>query len=110
MKRLSCSSDSKQSQQSRIASADQTINNLLKKQALLCKAPYVQAIDRSKIDPIAELERRVMKRLKPRYSLEAFKELQKVMQSMTALDRVDYLHKLQDKLNGIKTKNNSRRI
>jgi len=41
-----------------------------------------------------------MKRLRPRYSLEAFKELQKAMQSMTALDRVDYLHKLQDKLNG----------
>jgi len=100
MKRVSCSSNAKQSQQSRIASADQTINNLLKRQALHCKAPYVQAIDRSKIDPIAELERRVMKRLRPRYSLEAFKELQKAMQSMTALDRVDYLHKLQDKLNG----------
>ena len=100
MKRVSCSSDSKQSQRSRTASANQTINNLLKKQALLCKAVYVQAIDRSKIDPVAELERRVMKRLRPRYSLEAFKELQIAMQAMSALDRVDYLHKLQDKLNG----------
>ena len=100
MKRVSCSSDSKQSQQSRIASADQTINNLLKKQALLCKAPYVQAIDRSKIDPIAELERRVMKRLSPKLSLDRLKQIQKLLSNLSALDRADYLHKLQDDLNG----------
>ena len=100
MKRVSCSSKSKRSWKSQKISENPQINFLLTKQAKLCKAPYVQAIDRSKIDPIAELERRVMKRLRPRYSLEAFKELQKAMQSMTALDRVDYLHKLQDKLNG----------
>ena len=100
MKRVSCSSKSKQSQQSRTASANQTINNLLKKQALLCKAPYVQAIDRSKIDPIAELERRVMKKLRPKLSLDSFKELQKALNAMSAIDRIDYLHTMQDKLNG----------
>ena len=100
MKRLSCSSKSKRDWKSQKISENPQINFLLTKQAKLCKAPYVQAIDRSKIDPIAELERRVMKKLRPKLSLDSFKELQKALNAMSAIDRIDYLHTMQDKLNG----------
>jgi len=100
MKRVSCSSKSKRSWKSQKISENPQINFLLTKQAKLCKAPYVQAIGRSKIDPIAELERRVMKKLRPKLSLDSFKELQKALNAMSAIDRIDYLHTMQDKLNG----------
>ncbi len=100
MKRISGSSKSKRSTGSQKVSDNPHINFLLTKQAKLCKAPYVQAIDRSKTDPIAELERRVMKKLRPKLSLDSFKELQKALNAMSAIDRIDYLHTMQDKLNG----------
>ena len=100
MKRLSCSSKSKRSTGSQKVSDNPHINYLLTKQAKLCKAPYVQAIARSEQEPLAELERRVMKRLSPKLSLDRLKQIQKFLSSLSALDRADYLHKLQDDLNG----------
>jgi hypothetical protein len=100
MKRLSCSSKAKTAWMSQKVSDNPHINFLINKAVKHSKAPYVQAIARSEQEPLAELERRVMKRLSPKLSLDRLKQIQKFLSNLSALDRADYLHKLQDDLNG----------
>ena len=65
------------------------LNYILKSTAKNTNYKFKQAVERSKRDPVAELQRRVLKKLQPRYSWDRFKEL------MIAIDRLSPYEKMQ---------------
>jgi len=76
------------------ASADPQINSIIQKLAKHSNAKYREAIQRSKLSPLDELQRRVLKRIRPNYSADRFMELQNHISSMPPFQRQIFLDEL----------------
>ena len=93
--------------QSKNISENPIINKLINNITKHSNAQYVSAIERSKIAPLDELQRRVFKRLRPMLGVDRYMELQNAVSAMNPLDRQDCLnaklHELNERLrNSIK--------
>ena len=85
-----------------VLSENPYINKLLKEQGKHVSLAYKQAKLRSKLSPLDELQRRVLKRLAPRLSVDRFKQLSKYVNELSPLERQDWLQAKQDELNGLR--------
>ncbi len=85
-----------------VLSENPYINKLLKEQGKHVSLAYKQAIARSKLSPLDELQRRVFKRLAPRLSLDRLKDLTRYVNELPPLERQDWLQAKQDELNGLR--------
>ena len=59
---------------------------------------YVAAVERSAKFPIDELQRRVLKKLRPRYSVDAYKDLLANLDHISGFDRLEWLNMMDYKL------------
>ena len=76
------------------------INYLIKKMAKQTSHAYVTAVADTKYNPIDALQRRIEKRLRPRYSADRFADLQREISEMPPAQRYDWLMDMQDQLDG----------
>jgi hypothetical protein len=76
------------------------INYLIKKIAKQTSHAYVKAVADTKYNPIDALQRRIEKRLRPRYSADRFADLQREISEMPPAQRYDWLMDMQDQLDG----------
>ena len=76
------------------------INFLIKKMAKQTNHAYVTAVADTKYNPIDALQRRIEKRLRPRYSADRFADLQREISEMPPAQRYDWLMDMQDQLDG----------
>ena len=60
---------------------------------------YRNAVARNAKNPFDELERKVLNKLRPRYSFENFKKLQHSLLKMSLLDKVLWLRNTEDAFN-----------
>lgn len=79
-------------------SANNQINKLISNVAKHSSFAYSSAISRAKQSPLDELQRRVFKRLRPRYSSDRFAQLITAVSSMQPLARYDWLAEEQRRL------------
>lgn len=79
-------------------SANPQINKLINNIAKNTSYAYSSAVARAKQQPLDELQRRVFKRLRPRYSATRFAELMVAVSAMSPLDRFDWLTEEQRRL------------
>lgn len=94
--KLSYSSASRNS--SEPISANFQINKLIKNVAKHSSYAYSSAIAKAKLEPLEELQTRVFRRLRPRYSADRFAELLIAVSAMPPLARFDWLRQAQRKL------------
>ncbi len=85
-----------------VLSENPHINNLLKQTAKRSSLAYKQAVQRSELSPLDELQRRIFKRLRPMYSADRFKDLSRHVNELSPLDRQDWLQAKQDELDGLR--------
>ena len=76
------------------------INYLIKKMAKQTSHAYVTAVADTKYNPIDALQRRIEKKLRPRYSADRFADLQRDISQMPPAQRYDWLMDMQDQLDG----------
>lgn len=76
------------------------INFLIKKMAKQTSHAYVTAVADTKYNPIDALQRRIEKKLRPRYSADRFADLQREISQMPPAQRYDWLMDMQDQLDG----------
>ena len=76
------------------------INYLIKNSAKRTSFAYNSAMDRAKYSPVDELQRRIEKKLRPKYSADRFANLQRFISDMPPAQRYDWLMDMQDRLNG----------
>lgn len=76
------------------------INYLIKKMAKQTSHAYVTAVADTKYNPIDALQRRIEKKLRPRYSADRFADLQREISQMPPAQRYDWLMDMQDQLDG----------
>ena len=74
------------------------INNLAKLTAKKINPAYAAAVDRSAKFPIDELQRRVLGKLKKRYSEDAYKDLVINLDHIPIFDKLTWLREMDDKL------------
>ena len=74
------------------------INNIINSTAKNTNFRYKKRVSDSKFDPVRELERRVLDKLRPMYSWENFKELMIAINSLTNFEKMEYLRKLENNL------------
>ena len=79
-------------------SANPQINKLINNIAKGTSYAYSSAIARAKQSPLDELQRRVFKRLRPRYSSDRFAQLITAVSAMPPLARYDWLAEEQRRL------------
>tara|TARA_B100000029_G_C17238692_1_gene838203 strand:+ start:376 stop:723 length:348 start_codon:yes stop_codon:yes gene_type:complete len=60
---------------------------------------FRRKVEASKKDPVAELERRVLARLRPMYGWDNFKELMFAIAKLTPFEKMKYLRELENSLN-----------
>lgn len=63
---------------------------------------FRQRVDASKKDPVTELERRVLNKLRPMYSFDNFKELMTVVARLSPFEKVKYLREIENNLKLLK--------
>ncbi len=85
-------------QSSAPSSVNPQINKLISNVAKHSSFAYSSAIARAKQSPLDELQRRVFKRLRPRYSSDRFAQLITAVSSMQPLARYDWLAEEQRRL------------
>ena len=83
------------------SSAESSFNttSIFKNLAKLTNTNYRSAIRRKEKNPFDDLERRVLFKMRPNYSFEDFKEIQKALLRMPLLDKVQWLKNTDDALN-----------
>ncbi len=81
-------------------SANPKINYLINKVTKQTSHAYVSAVADTKYNPIDALQRRIEKKLRPRYSADRFADLQREISEMPPAQRYDWLMDMQDRLNG----------
>ena len=59
---------------------------------------YVATVQRSAKFPIDELQRRVLKKLRPRYSVDAYKDLLANLDHISGFERLEWLNMMDHKL------------
>jgi len=74
------------------------INRLAKLTAKTKNPAYAAAVDRSAKFPIDELQRRVLGKLKSKYSEEAYKDLVINLDHIPIFDKLNWLKEMDDKL------------
>jgi hypothetical protein len=74
------------------------INNLAKLTAKRKNPAYAAAVNRSAKFPIDELQRRVLGKLKSRYSEDAYKDLVINLDHIPIFDKLNWLREMDDKL------------
>lgn len=84
---------SKQSAHS--ASANPQINSIIQNIAKHSNSKYREAITRSKQSPLDELQRRVLRKLRPNYSADRFNELQNHISALPPFQRQVFLGELE---------------
>ncbi len=77
------------------ASANPQINSIIQNIAKHSNSKYREAIQRSKQSPLDELQRRVMKKLRPSYSADRFSELQNHISGLPPFQRQVFLSELE---------------
>lgn len=83
-------------------SANPQINKLINNIAKNTSYAYSSAVARAKLHPLDELQRRVFKKLRPRYSATRFAELMQAVSSLSPLDRYDWLIEEERRLNELR--------
>jgi len=71
------------------------INNLAKNVSKQTNQNYVATVQRSAKFPIDELQRRVLKKLRPRYSVDGFKELLANLDHISGFERLAWLRAME---------------
>ena len=74
------------------------IKNLAKMTVKKSNQYYVAAVERSAKFPIDELQRRVLKKLRPRYSVDAYKDLLANLDHISGFERLEWLNMMDHKL------------
>tara|TARA_R110000868_G_scaffold37379_2_gene132317 strand:+ start:48 stop:443 length:396 start_codon:yes stop_codon:yes gene_type:complete len=74
------------------------IKNLAKLTAKRANPAYVEVIERSAKFPIDELQRRVLSKLRKRYSVEAYKDLVINLEHIPIFDKLNWLKEMDIKL------------
>ena len=74
------------------------IKNLAKITVKKSNQYYVAAVERSAKFPIDELQRRVLKKLRPRYSVDAYKDLLANLDHISGFERLEWLNMMDHKL------------
>ena len=82
--------------------SNKQINLLINNTAKRTSFAYRSAISRNRANPLDELERRVMKRLRPRYSADRFKDLSLELAQLGSFDRQFWLLSMQEQLDAAK--------
>jgi len=83
-------------------SANPQINKLINNIAKHSNYAYSSAIQRAKQNPMDELQRRVFKKLRPRYSSDRFAELMVAVSKLPPLARFDWLTEEERRLNELR--------
>jgi hypothetical protein len=83
-------------------SANPQINKLINNIAKGTSYAYSSAVARAKLSPLDELQRRVFKKLRPRYSSDRFTQLMAAVSKMPPLARHDWLIEEERRLNELR--------
>ena len=89
-------------QSSAPSSVNPQIDKLISNIAKHSSYAYSSAIQRSKQNPMDELQRRVFKKLRPRYSSDRFAELMLAVSKLPPLARFDWLTEEERRLNELR--------
>ena len=92
-------SSAKLSHATHSAKSSYNTSTLIKSLAKHANYNYSAAVARNKKNPFDELERKVLNKLRPRYSFENFKKLQHSLLKMSLLDKVLWLRNTEDAFN-----------
>tara|TARA_Y100000004_G_scaffold136481_1_gene154578 strand:+ start:4510 stop:4839 length:330 start_codon:yes stop_codon:yes gene_type:complete len=74
------------------------INNLTKQLAKSFNHRYQQAKHRNALNPVQELERRVLRKVQPMWSTDRYLELCKALYTMTPFEKMEFLRRIETSL------------